>query len=107
MNELYDDPIPQATREKYGITEFDGAEYLTNDELIALYLAETLKDGTDEEFIQALNTVARAKGMNELAKKAGIGRESLYQSLSSSKPRFETIRKIISALNLELSVVKA
>ncbi|HDV7285073.1 TPA: putative addiction module antidote protein [Mannheimia haemolytica] len=93
--------------EKYGITEFDAAEYLTNDELIALYLAETLKDGTDEEFIQALNTVARAKGMNELAKKAGIGRESLYQSLSSSKPRFETIRKIISALNLELSVVKA
>ncbi|ULX38265.1 putative addiction module antidote protein [Mannheimia haemolytica] len=90
-----------------GITEFDAAEYLTNDELIALYLAETLKDGTDEEFIQALNTVARAKGMNELAKKAGIGRESLYQSLSSSKPRFETIRKIISALNLELSVVKA
>ncbi|QLB18475.1 putative addiction module antidote protein [Mannheimia granulomatis] len=93
--------------EKYGITEFDAAEYLTNDELIALYLAETLKDGTDEEFIQALNTVARAKGMNELAKKAGIGRESLYQSLSSSKPRFETIRKIIHALNLELSVVKA
>ncbi|KIX31381.1 addiction module antitoxin [Mannheimia haemolytica] len=86
---------------------FDAAEYLANDELIALYLAETLKDGTDEEFIQALNTVARAKGMNELAKKAGIGRESLYQSLSSSKPRFETIRKIISALNLELSVVKA
>ncbi|HHW7569583.1 addiction module antidote protein [Mannheimia glucosida] len=99
--------FPPEMVEKYGITEFDAAEYLTNDELIALYLAETLKDGTDEEFIQALNTVARAKGMNELAKKAGIGRESLYQSLSSSKPRFETIRKIISALNLELSVVKA
>lgn len=107
MTELQDDYIPQATREKYGIQPFDAAEYLTNDELIALYLAETLKDGTDEEFIQALNTVARAKGMNELAKKAGIGRESLYQSLSSSKPRFETIRKIITALNLELSVVKA
>lgn len=99
--------FPPEMVEKYGITEFDAAEYLTNDELIALYLAETLKDGTDEEFIQALNTVARAKGMNELAKKAGIGRESLYQSLSSSKPRFETIRKIITALNLELSVVKA
>ncbi|WP_027075154.1 addiction module antidote protein [Mannheimia granulomatis] len=99
--------FPLEMVEKYGITEFDAAEYLTNDELIALYLAETLKDGTDEEFIQALNTVARAKGMNELAKKAGIGRESLYQSLSSSKPRFETIRKIIHALNLELSVVKA
>lgn len=94
--------------EKYNITEFDAAEYLTNDELIALYLAETLKNGSDEEFIQALNTVARAKGMNELAKKAGIGRESLYQTLSSSKPRFETIRKILTALNLDLvTVVKA
>lgn len=100
--------ISQAAIEKYGITEFDAAEYLTSDELIALYLAETLKDGTDEEFVQALNTVARAKGMNELAKKAGIGRESLYQTLSSSKPRFETIRKILSALNLDLvTVVKA
>lgn len=97
--------FPPEMVEKYGITEFDAAEYLTNDELIALYLAETLKDGTDEEFIQALNTVARAKGMNELAKKAGIGRESLYQTLSSSKPRFETIRKIITALNMDLVTV--
>ncbi|WP_439328092.1 addiction module antidote protein [Lonepinella sp. BR2357] len=88
--------------EKYGITDFDAAEYLDSDELIALYLSETLKTGNDEEFIQALNTIARAKGMNELAKKAGIGRESLYQTLSSSKPRFETVRKILAALNIEL-----
>ncbi|WP_439257635.1 addiction module antidote protein [Lonepinella sp. BR2271] len=88
--------------EKYGITTFDVAEYLENDELIALYLAETLHTGTDEEFIQALNTVARAKGMNELAQKSGIGRESLYQTLSSSKPRFETVRKILDGLNIEL-----
>ncbi|OOR99925.1 putative addiction module antidote protein [Haemophilus paracuniculus] len=88
--------------EKYGVKTFDVAEHLKNDELIALYLAEILKDGTDEEFIQALNDVARAKGMNELAQKAGIGRESLYQTLSSKKPRFETIRKILNALNIEL-----
>lgn len=94
--------ISEEMIEKYGITEFDPAEYLDSDELIALYLSETLKDGTDQEFIEALNTVARAKGMNELAKKAGIGRESLYQTLSSQKPRFETIRKILSALNIEL-----
>ena len=49
---------------------------LDNDELIALYLAETLKDGTKAEFIQALNDVARAKGMNEIAQKSGIQRES-------------------------------
>lgn len=88
--------------EELEISEFDVAEYLDNDELIALYLAETLKEGTDQEFIQALNNVARAKGMNEIAQKAGIGRESLYQTLSSSKPRFETVRKILGALNIEL-----
>ncbi|MBF0785508.1 putative addiction module antidote protein [Muribacter muris] len=90
------------TEYQMDITHFDVAEYLENDELIALYLAQTLKNGTDEEFIQALNHIARAKGMNELAKKAGIGRESLYQTLSSSKPRFETICKILNALNIEL-----
>ncbi|WP_373766599.1 addiction module antidote protein [Glaesserella sp.] len=84
------------------ISTFDAAEYLNNDELIALYLSEVLKDGDEAEFIQALNTIARAKGMNELAKKANIGRESLYQTLSSKKPRFETIVKILSALNIEL-----
>lgn len=89
-------------KEELGITTFDVAEYLDNDELIALYLAETLKDGTEAEFIQALNDVARAKGMNEIAQKSGIQRESLYQTLSSSKPRFETIRKILNALNIEL-----
>ncbi|MBN6074036.1 putative addiction module antidote protein [Aggregatibacter actinomycetemcomitans] len=88
---------------KIEITTFDVAEYLENDELIALYLAEALKDdASEEEFIKALNTVARAKGMNELAKKSGISRESLYQTLSSNKPRFETIRKILSALNIDL-----
>ena len=46
-------------KEELGITTFDVAEYLDNDELIALYLAEMLKDGTEAEFIQALNDVAR------------------------------------------------
>lgn len=94
--------LTEQQKEELGITTFDIAEYLDNDELIALYLAETLKDGTEAEFIQALNDVARAKGMNEIAQKSGIQRESLYQTLSSSKPRFETIRKILNALNIEL-----
>ncbi|MGX3020498.1 addiction module antidote protein [Ursidibacter sp. B-7004-1] len=95
-------PLTAEYKAELGIARFDAAEYLESDDLIALYLAETLKDGTDEEFIQALNTVARAKGMNEIAKKSGIGRESLYQTLSSSKPRFETVRKILDAMNIEL-----
>lgn len=82
---------------------FDAARYLKNDEMMAAYLASVLEDGTPEEFIQALNTVARAKGMSELAEKTGIGRESLYKTLSSEKPRFDTILKIINALGLTLS----
>ncbi|MCK3657584.1 addiction module antitoxin [Pasteurellaceae bacterium Pebbles2] len=84
--------------------EFDAARYLKNEEMMAAYLAMVLEDGSPEEFIQALNTVARAKGMSELAEKSGIGRESLYKTLSSEKPRFDTIVKIISALGLNISV---
>lgn len=82
---------------------FDAARYLKNEEMMAAYLASVLEDGTPEEFIQALNTVARAKGMSELAEKTGIGRESLYKTLSSEKPRFDTILKIIDGLGLTLS----
>lgn len=83
--------------------EFDAARYLKNEEMMAAYLESVLEDGSSEEFIQALNTVARAKGMSELAEKTGIGRESLYKTLSSDKPRFDTILKIISGLGLSLS----
>lgn len=84
------------------ITQFDITEYLNNDEIIAMYLSEVLQNGSDEEFIAALNDIARAKGMNEIAKKSGISRESLYQTLSSEKPRFESVRKILAALNIDL-----
>lgn len=84
------------------ITQFDITEYLNNDEIIAIYLSEVLQNGSDEEFIAALNDIARAKGMNEIAKKSGISRESLYQTLSSEKPRFESVRKILAALNIDL-----
>lgn len=87
------------------IREFDAARYLKNDEMMAAYLATVLEDGTSEEFIQALNVVARAKGMSELAEKTGIGRESLYKTLSSEKPRFDTILKIIHALGLNFGIV--
>ncbi|MBN6064229.1 addiction module antidote protein [Aggregatibacter actinomycetemcomitans] len=84
--------------------EFDAARYLKNEKMMAMYLETVLEEGTTAEFIQALNTVARAKGMSELAEKTGIGRESLYKTLSSEKPRFDTILKIISALGLSLSI---
>lgn len=99
-------PLSQATREKFGIRPFDVAEYLDNEEVIQAYLAEILRDGDQDELLQALNDIARARGMAELAKQTGLGRESLYKTLAKgSKPRFETIVKILDAFNLTLTPV--
>jgi probable addiction module antidote protein len=84
---------------------FDPAEYLKTDEDIHFFLKDAAT-GSPEEFIHALNTVARAKGMTEIAKKAGISRASLYKSLAEGgKPRFDTISKVVDALGCKLAVV--
>ena len=91
-----------------GITTkpFDIAEHLETDHDIWEFLAEVLATGTTSDFIHALNTAARAKGMTEVAKQAGVTRASLYKSLSADgNPRFETISKIVEALGGHLSVV--
>ena len=85
---------------------FDIAEYLETDEDIWEFLAEVLATGTTADFIHALNTAARAKGMTEVARQAGVTRASLYKSLAEDgNPRFETISKIVEALGGRLSVV--
>ena len=95
--------ISQEMREKHGIREFDVAEFLTDEATISAYLAEVLKEGDQGEFLQALGDIARAGGMTELSEKTGLGRESLYKTLSKdSKPRFDTIQKILAAFNIEL-----
>lgn len=73
---------------KIEISRLDIAELLNDEETINAYLNETLAEGTPAEFVQALNTVARAKKMHDIAEKAGIGRTTLYRSLQSEKPRF-------------------
>lgn len=85
---------------------FDVAEYLKTDDDIWEFLAEALATGTTSDFIHALNTAARAKGMTEVARQSGVTRASLYKSLSTEgNPRFETISKIVEALGGRLSVV--
>jgi probable addiction module antidote protein len=87
------------------IAPFDIADYLDTPEVMAEFLAACLEDENPEVFIAALSTVARAKGMSEVAKKSGLGRESLYKALSpGAHPRHETIRKIVAALDLKLTV---
>ncbi|MCK3657428.1 addiction module antitoxin [Pasteurellaceae bacterium Pebbles2] len=83
---------------------FDPAEFLTDEETISAYLAESLASGDYAEFIEALSDVARAREMNLLAQESGIARESLYKTLNgTSKPRFEPIFKILTALNIKLT----
>ena len=95
--------INQQAYEKYGISPFDVAEYLDNDEVIACYLSEVLADGDMDELLEALKNVARAKGMSEVASAAGLGRESLYKALTpGAKPRFDTINRVLKALGVRL-----
>ena len=58
-------------------TEFDIAEYLDTEELRESYLELVARDSTQEELLRAINAVARARGMTETAKEAGITREGL------------------------------
>ncbi len=86
--------------------QVDLAEYLETDEDIREFLKEASETCTTEEFIHALNTAARAKGMTEIAKQACVSRASLYKSLSTDgNPRFETINKIVNAFGCHLAIV--
>lgn len=83
----------------------DIAQWLETDEDIKEFLAETAREGTNEDFIHALNIAARAKGMSEIAKQAGLNRQSLYRSLSEgSSPKHETVRKVVEALGCKLTI---
>lgn len=85
------------------VTRFDVADYLDDEETIAAYLELALEDDDPNELLHALKNVARARGMNQLAKDAGVGRESLYKSLADgAKPRYDTVLKIIKALGIQL-----
>ena len=94
--------------EKYKFTKFDAADYLDSDETIAAYISAVLEENNPEAFLDALKTVARAKGMTQLANDTGLGRESLYKALApGAKPRYDTVLKLIRALGVELHAVPA
>ena len=84
---------------------FDITRHLDSEEAMAEYLSQVLEDGDNAELIRALGHIAKAKGMANVAKDSGLGRESLYKALSEgSQPRFDTITKVINALGLKMSV---
>lgn len=86
-----------------GLAPFDAAGYLTDDAAIAEFLNVALEDGNPDVFLQAVRTAARARGMSQLARDAGLGRESLYKALApGAKPRYDTILKLLPALGISL-----
>ena len=85
-------------------TRFDAADYLDSEERQVAYITAALETG-DADFVRdALGLVARARGMTEIAKSAGLNRESLYKALGKSgHPEFSTVMRIVRALGLTLS----
>ncbi len=86
-------------------TSYDVADHLRTPEEMAAYLEACLEEsGNDAAFIaKALGDIARAKGMAQVAREAGLSRESLYKALSGQRtPSFTTVLKVIDALGLQL-----
>ena len=86
-------------------TKFDAAEYLGSEEAVAAYLSAVMEENDPDLLIAALGDIARARGMARLAEDSGLNRESLYKALRpGAKPRFETIFRIMKALNISMAV---
>ena len=86
-------------------TIWDPATHLTTIEDVAAYLEAALQVGDPQVIAAALGDIARAKGMSQIAREAGMGRESLYKSLSiTGNPELATVLKVISVLGLQLHV---
>ncbi|MCD4726322.1 MAG: putative addiction module antidote protein [Pirellulales bacterium] len=83
---------------------YDVAEYLETEADMAAYLQAAFEDGDPAVVIHALGNIARARGMSQIARETGLGRESLYKALSpEGNPEFATVFKVVQALGIKLS----
>ena len=90
---------------KVKVATFDVSEHLDSEEVIAEYLAAAIEDTNPDLFLRAVANVAKARGVAKVAKDSGLGRESLYKALTpGAKPRYETVRKLMDALGVKLTV---
>lgn len=93
------------TTNKYNSVAYDSADYLQTPEQVKSYLEAALEENDPDFFIYALGVAARSVGMAQIAKTAGVGRESLYKALGSGKqPRFTTVFKVINAMGLRMQL---
>jgi probable addiction module antidote protein len=82
---------------------YDSAEYLDSDEAIAVYLDEAFKTQDPSFITRAIGVAARARGMTQIAKDAGLSRESLYKALSDTgNPEFATVLRVLQALGVRM-----
>ena len=87
------------------LPDFDFTEHLDSEQAIAEYLSLVLEDGDPALLVAALGDIAKARGMTQVAKDAGIGRESLYKALRpGAQPRFDTVQRVCKALGLKVTV---
>ena len=90
------------------LPEFDMAHLLKSKEDIAAYITMVIEEGDAAELAHALGVAARARGMSEVAKDAGLTREALYKALRpNAKPRFDTINRVCTALGVRLKAEAA
>lgn len=88
-------------REKHGVRPFDPAAYLNDENEMAQYLALCIEDGDMDLFFSALDDVIRARGIAEVSRLTGLGRESLYKTFRPErKPQFVTVLKVLEALGV-------
>lgn len=91
---------------KQNLVPFDAADYLDDEQVIAEYINAALEDENPDVLLQAIADVAKARGMTQLAKSTGLGRESLYKALApGAKPRYDTVLRLVRALGVELHAV--
>lgn len=87
------------------IKPFDITRHLDNEAVISAYLNGAMEDPDPDAFLMALGNVAKARGMTEIAKMTGLGRESIYKALApGAKPRYETIMRLVRALGVRMTV---
>lgn len=92
------------TKAPLNLVTFDAAKYLDDDEAVAEYMTAVLETHDPDLLLLALGDVARAKGMTQVARDAGLGRESLYKALApGAKPRFETVMRVAKALGVKFT----
>ena len=88
------------------VSDWDASEYLETEEDIAAYLNAVMAEDDPALLQAALGDIAKARGMTNVAKEAGVGRESLYKSLSANgNPSFQTISKVSRALGLKMAFI--